>query len=64
MQVATTSTTTGADLLVSGTGPRGPEVRKYGLGRPHPAAKTLAPNLLTTLPRLPAGAATAPLTGQ
>ncbi|MBO0681341.1 multicopper oxidase domain-containing protein [Mycolicibacterium sp. S2-37] len=37
--VATTSTTTGADLLVSGAG----ELRKYSLGRPAPESTTLAP---------------------
>jgi hypothetical protein len=62
--VATTSTTTGADLLVSRTGPPGAEVRKYALARPDPAAKTLAPTLLTTLPPLPDGTAQAPLGGR
>jgi hypothetical protein len=62
--VATTSTTTGADLLVSRTGPAGAEVRKYALARPDPAAKTLAPTLLTTLPPLPDGTAQAPLGGR
>jgi FtsP/CotA-like multicopper oxidase with cupredoxin domain len=62
--VATTSTTTGADLLVSGTGPAGAEVRKYALARPDPAARTLAPTLLTTLPPLPNGTAQAPLGGR
>lgn len=47
--VATTSTTSGADLLVAGAG----EVRKYALGRAAPDAKTLSPTLLATLPRLP-----------
>lgn len=63
-RVATTSTTTGADLLVSGAGPAGTEVRKYGLARPDPAAKTVAPTLLTTLPPLPRGTALAPVAGR
>jgi hypothetical protein len=50
--VATSSTTAGADLLVSGAIPEGSEVRKYGLGRPVPEATTLAPKLLATLPRV------------
>ena len=44
--VATTSTTDGADLLVSGAVPGGSEVRKYALGRPAPDATTLAPKLI------------------
>ena len=62
--VATTSTTTGADLLVSRTGPAGAEVRKYTLARPDPAARTLVETLLTTLPPLPAGTGQAPLGGR
>jgi hypothetical protein len=62
--VATTSTTTGADLLVSRTGPAGAEVRKYALARPDPTAKTLAPTLLTTLPPLPNGTVQAPVGGR
>ena len=61
--VATTSTTTGADLLVSGAGPGGSEVRKYGLGRAAPDEKTLAPTLLTTLPKVPGATGAAALAG-
>ncbi|MFQ6399044.1 multicopper oxidase domain-containing protein [Nocardia sp. KC 131] len=49
VQVATTSTTSGADLLVSGRAGTGTEVRKYGLGRAEPDATTLTPTLLRTL---------------
>lgn len=63
VRVATSSTTTGADLIVSGMGPGGSEVRKYSLARPDPAARTVAPTLLVTLPPVPAGAP-APLGGQ
>ena len=48
--VATTSTTSGADLLVSGAGPQGGEVRRYGLARPAPDANTLVPKMITALP--------------
>ena len=48
--VATTSTTSGADLLVSGAGPQGAEVVKFGLARADPQANTLTPNVLTRLP--------------
>ncbi|MBJ8344638.1 multicopper oxidase domain-containing protein [Antrihabitans sp. YC2-6] len=58
--VGTTSTTVGADLLVSS----GAEVRKYSLNRPDPTAKTVVPTLLTTLPPLPEGSASAPLGGR
>ena len=50
--VATSSTTHGADLLVSGPN----EVRKYALARPTPDAKTVAPKQITALPNLTAGA--------
>jgi hypothetical protein len=63
VSVATTSTTAGADLLVSGAGAQGAEVRKYGLARPDPQANTLAPKLLTTLPPIP-GVNAAPLGGR
>ena len=49
--VATTSTTTGADLLVSAAAPNGSEVRKFDLVRAAPDAKTLAPRPLATLRR-------------
>lgn len=62
--VATTSTTTGAELLTSGAGPGGSEVRKYGLGRAAPDAKTLAPTLLTTLPTMPGATGAAALAGR
>ncbi|CAN5688665.1 hypothetical protein BH10ACT9_BH10ACT9_54290 [soil metagenome] len=60
VNVATTSTTVGADLLVSGAG----QVRKYFLGRPTPEATTLAPTLLTTLPAVPSGTGPMPLGGR
>jgi FtsP/CotA-like multicopper oxidase with cupredoxin domain len=63
VQVATTSTTSGADLLVSGAAGGGTEVRKYGLARANPTATTLSPTLITTLPAL-AGAKSAPLGGR
>ena len=50
--VATTSTTSGADLLVSGKAGNGAEVRKIGLARPNPTATTLAPIPIATLPPL------------
>lgn len=53
--VATSSTVYGADLVVAGTTAGGQEVRKYTLERPAPDATTLAPKLLTTLPKMPAG---------
>ncbi|MDT5012225.1 MAG: hypothetical protein QOH57_3842 [Mycobacterium sp.] len=62
--VATTSTTVGADLLVSGAGPQGTEVRKYGLERPAPDANTLAPTMITTLPVFPGVNGPAPLGGR
>src|SRR3981081_1589427 len=62
--VATSSTTSGADLLVSGNGANGTEVRKYGLARPAPEATTVAPTLITTLPPLAGVAGAAPLGGR
>lgn len=53
--VATSSTVYGAELVVAGTTAGGQEVRKYTLERPAPDATTLAPKLLTTLPKMPAG---------
>lgn len=47
--VATTSTTTGADLLVSAAAPNGSEVRKLDLVRAAPDARTLAPRPLVTV---------------
>jgi hypothetical protein len=64
VSVATTGTTAGADLLVSGAGPQGAEVRKYGLGRVDPQANTLAPKLLTTLPAIPGVKGAVPLAGR
>jgi hypothetical protein len=61
--VATTSTTEGADLLVSGPGPAGTEVRKYGLGRAAPDATSLMSTLITTLP-VPGMTGPAPLGGR
>ncbi|MBV8965342.1 MAG: multicopper oxidase domain-containing protein, partial [Mycobacteriaceae bacterium] len=64
VRVADTSTTTGADLIVSGSGPAGAEVRKYTLGRADPTARTVAPNLVATLPPLPGSPPVAPLGGR
>jgi hypothetical protein len=62
--VATTSTTGGADLLVSGKVGTGAEVRKIGLTRSDPAATALVPNLITTLPPLAGLGEAAPLAGR
>jgi hypothetical protein len=62
--VATTSTTDGADLLVSGSASNGAEVREYGLARPDQAATTVAPKLISTLPPLAGVAGAAPLAGR
>jgi hypothetical protein len=64
VQVATTSTTTGADILVSGAGPGGTEVRRFGLGRPDPKSTTVAPLPLGTLPPLHASTGPVPLGGR
>jgi hypothetical protein len=64
VSLATTSTTIGADLIVSGPGPAGAEVRKYTLARPDPAARTVAPTLVTTLPPLPFAPAQAAVAGR
>ncbi|MEU0506631.1 multicopper oxidase domain-containing protein [Nocardia sp. NPDC005998] len=50
VRVGTTSTTSGADLLVSGQAGTGAEVRKFGLGRADPSATTLTSTLLTAIP--------------
>jgi FtsP/CotA-like multicopper oxidase with cupredoxin domain len=62
--VATTSTTGGADLLVSGKAGSGAEVRKIGLTRADPTATALVPNLITTLPPLSGLGEPAPLAGR
>jgi hypothetical protein len=62
--VATTSTTTGADLLVSGNNGTGAEVRKFTLGRADPSATTLTPTLVGTLPPYPVGGGVLPLGGR
>lgn len=62
--VATTSTTTGADLLVSGSNGTGAEVRKFTLGRADPSATTLTPTLVGTLPPYPVGGGVLPLGGR
>jgi hypothetical protein len=61
--VAATSTTDGADLLVSGKAADGVEVRKIGLARPNPTATTLAPTVVSTLPAIPDVNNPAPLGG-
>ncbi|MCZ4549361.1 multicopper oxidase family protein [Gordonia rubripertincta] len=60
-RLATTSTTTGADLLVAGPGG---EVRKYALGRPDPASTTVSPRLLTILPPSTPGTGAPALAGR
>ena len=62
--VATTSTTTGADLLVSGAGPQGAEVTKFGLARAAPQANTLSPSVVAKLPAIPGVSGPAPLGGR
>ncbi|MFD1815636.1 multicopper oxidase family protein [Rhodococcus gannanensis] len=64
VQVATTSTTTGADLLVSGNGPTGAEVRRFGFARPEPQATTVVPTVVGTSAPIPVGAAPIPLGGR
>ena len=62
--VATTSTTTGADLLVSGASPQGAEVVRFGLARAAPQANTLSANVLTRLPAIIGVTGAAPLSGR
>ncbi|MDT5312460.1 MAG: hypothetical protein QOE74_1480 [Mycobacterium sp.] len=62
--VATTSTTVGADVLVSGVTPAGAEVRKYTLERKTPDATTVDSKLLATLPAIPGQTVAAPLGGR
>jgi hypothetical protein len=62
--VATTSTTDGADLLVSGKVANGAEVTKIGLTRPNPTATALAPTVVATLPAIPDVNGPAPLGGR
>jgi hypothetical protein len=62
--VATTSTTATAELLVSGIGPQGGEVRKYDFARPAPDANTLAPKQLIALPPIPGLTGAAPVGGR
>ncbi|WP_327101291.1 multicopper oxidase domain-containing protein [Nocardia vinacea] len=50
VRVGTTSTTSGADLLVSGQAGNAGEIRKFGLDRADPHATTLTPTLLSTIP--------------
>jgi hypothetical protein len=64
VRLATTSTTIGADLVVSGGASGGAEVRKYTLSRPDPAAKTVAPRLVATLPPMPGMPPGVPLGGR
>ncbi|MGK2883134.1 MAG: multicopper oxidase family protein [Mycobacterium sp.] len=64
VQVATTSNTVGADLLVSGMGPDGPVVQKLELARPDPEATTVSPTQIGTVPELPGGDAPVTLAGQ
>jgi len=62
--VATTSTTSGADLLVSGTDAGRAVVRKLALARPDPTATTVAPTVVGTLPALTGFDGPAPLGGR
>ena len=62
--VGTTSTTSGADLLVSGSGPDRAELQKLALARPDPAATTVAPKVIAALPPLAGLRDPAPLGGQ
>jgi len=62
--VATTSTTTGADLLVSAAGDNGVQINKLALGRADPAATTVSPGLLNTVPAAGEATAPAPLAGR
>jgi FtsP/CotA-like multicopper oxidase with cupredoxin domain len=62
--VATTSTTGGADLLVSGKAGDGAEVRKIVLARSDPAAATLTPTVVGTLPAMSGVNGPAPLGGR
>jgi len=62
--VGTTSTTSGADLLVSGSGPDRAELQKLALARPDPAATTVTPKVIAALPPLAGLRDPAPLGGQ
>lgn len=64
VQVAATSTTTGADLLVSGRGAGGAEVRKIELGRADPQATTVVPTVVGALPAVPGAPDSVPLGGR
>ncbi|KJF19744.1 copper oxidase [Rhodococcus sp. AD45-ID] len=64
VSVATTSTTTGADLLISGSSGASAEVRKFSLGRADPSATTLTPSLIGTLPPYASGIGALPLGGR
>jgi hypothetical protein len=64
MTVATTSTTTGADLLVSVAGPGGSDIRKLGLARSGPDAKTLSATPIVTLPGVAGPSTPSPLGGR
>ncbi|WP_072803076.1 multicopper oxidase family protein [Rhodococcoides yunnanense] len=61
VDVATTATTSGADLLVSGGAG---EVRKFTLARPNPTADTLVPTQVGGVPPLPVGAGPLALGGR
>lgn len=64
VRVAATSTTAGADLLVSGMGAVGAEVRKIALGRADPQAGTVVPTVVGALPALPGVSGSVPLGGR
>ena len=53
VRVATTSTTSGADVLISGLDDAGVRVRKYGMQRTSAAAATLSPRLLSEVESSP-----------
>lgn len=64
VQVATTSTTSGADLLVGGRGAGGGEVRRIALGRAEPQATTVVPTTVGVLPAIPGAVGPIPLGGR
>ncbi|MEV0296164.1 multicopper oxidase domain-containing protein [Nocardia sp. NPDC050710] len=64
VRVGTTSTTSGADLIVSGSAADGTEIRKYRLGRADPQATTVIPTLSSTVRILPARTGPVTLAGR
>jgi len=62
--VATTSTTTGADLLVSAASDSGLQIGRFALGRSDPGATTVTPTLLNTITTTGGASGPAPLAGR